>query len=43
MFRIYAGMGNPFGVSRDFQELEKRRMRAIGLWEQGETQAAVAR
>jgi transposase len=36
-------MGNPFGVSRDFEELEKRRMRAIGLWEQGETQAAVAR
>ena len=36
-------MGNPFGVSRDFEELEKRRMRAIGLWEKGETQAAVAR
>ena len=36
-------MGNPLGVSRDFQELEKRRIRAIGLWEQGETQAAVAR
>jgi transposase len=36
-------MGNPLGVGRDFQELEKRRMRAIGLWEQGETQAAVAR
>jgi transposase len=36
-------MGNRVGVSRDFQELEKRRIRAIGLWEQGETQAAVAR
>jgi transposase len=36
-------MGNILGVMRDFQELEKRRMRAIGLWEQGETQAAVAR
>ena len=36
-------MGNPLGVSRDFQELEERRMRAIGLWEKGETQAAVAR
>src|ERR1039457_927939 len=36
-------MGKSPGVSRDFQELEKRRMRAIGLWEQGETQAAVAR
>ena len=36
-------MGNPRGVSRDFGALEKRRMRAIGLWERGETQAAVAR
>src|ERR1035437_5663242 len=36
-------MGNRVGVSRDFQELEKRRIRAISLWEQGETQAAVAR
>ncbi len=36
-------MGNPPGVRRDFEELENRRMRAIGLCQQGETQAAVAR
>ena len=36
-------MGNPLGVTRDFQKLENRRTMAIGLWEQGETQAAVAR
>jgi transposase len=36
-------MGNPPGVRRDFEELENRRMRAIGLWQRGETQAAVAR
>src|ERR1017187_1267700 len=36
-------MGNPRGVSRDFAAVEKRRMRAIGLWERGETQPAVAR
>jgi transposase len=36
-------MGNPSGVRRDFKELEKRRIRAIGLWQRGETQAAVAR
>ena len=28
---------------RDFEALERRRMRAIRLFEQGETQAAVAR
>jgi transposase len=31
------------GIHRDFEELENRRIRAISLWEQGETQAAVAR
>jgi transposase len=36
-------MGNPRGVRRDFIALEKRRMKAIGLWERGETQAGVAR
>jgi transposase len=35
-------MGNPPGVRRDFEELEKRRMRAIGFWQQGETPVAVA-
>lgn len=29
--------------SGDLVELEERRMKAIGLWQQGETQAAVAR
>ena len=36
-------MGNPRGVQRDFDALEERRMRAIGLWQGGATQAAVAR
>jgi transposase len=36
-------MGNTLGVTRDFQQLENRRIMAIGLWEQGETQATVAR
>ena len=36
-------MGNPAGVRRDFDELEKRRFDAIRRWEQGETQSAVAR
>jgi transposase len=36
-------MGNPRGVRRDFEALEKRRLRAISLWERGETQVAVAR
>ena len=31
------------GIHRDLDELENRRIRAISLWEQGETQAAVAR
>jgi transposase len=36
-------MGNPAGVRRDFEELEKRRFEAIRLWERGESQAAIAR
>ena len=36
-------MGNPAGVRRDFDELEKRRFEAIRLWQRGETQAAIAR
>lgn len=36
-------MGNPAGVPRDFDELEKRRFDAIRLWERGETQSAIAR
>jgi len=36
-------MGNPRGVRRDFDALEKRRLEAIRLWEMGETQAAIAR
>jgi len=36
-------MGNPRGVRRDFDALEKRRLEAIRLWERGETQAAIAR
>jgi transposase len=36
-------MGNPRGVKRNFDALEKRRLEAIRLWERGETQAAIAR
>lgn len=36
-------MGNPAGVSRDFEALEKRRFRAIQLWERGQKQSEVAR
>ena len=36
-------MGDRPGIHRDFEELENRRISAISLWEQGETQAAVAR
>jgi transposase len=36
-------MGNPAGVRRDFEELEKRRFAAIRLWERGEKQSAIAR
>ena len=36
-------MGNPAGVRRDFDELEKRRFQAIRLWEGGERPSAIAR
>src|SRR5258708_1163136 len=29
-------MGNPAGVKRDFEALEKRRMKAVGLVEKGD-------
>ena len=36
-------MGNPRGVSRDFEALEKRRFEFLRLYERGETQAVIAR
>jgi len=36
-------MGNPAGVRRDFDALEKRRFQAIRLFEQGRNQAEIAR
>lgn len=36
-------MGNPAGVRRDFDALEKRRFQAIRLYERGENQSAIAR
>jgi transposase len=36
-------MGNPAGVKRNFDELEKRRLRAATLLSQGLTQSEVAR
>lgn len=36
-------MGNPAGVKRDFDVLEKRRFRAYGLVKQGLSEAEVAR
>src|SRR5713226_4265711 len=36
-------MGNPAGVRRDFDALEKRRFQAIRLFERGENQSAIAR
>ena len=36
-------MGNPKGVKRDFEALEKRRMEAVKLLKKGWSQAAVAR
>jgi len=36
-------MGNPAGVRRDFQALERRRMQAARLLEKGYSQSAVAR
>ncbi len=36
-------MGNPAGVRRDFDALEKRRFQALRLWERGQNQSEVAR
>jgi len=36
-------MGNPKGVKRDFEALEKRRMQAVRLFEQGVSQSEVGR
>jgi transposase len=36
-------MGNPRGVKRDFDALEARRLRAARLFQQGESQAEIAR
>src|SRR2546426_7028831 len=36
-------MGNPAGVRRDFDALEKRRFEAIRLFKRGENQSAIAR
>jgi len=36
-------MGNAAGVRRDFDALEKRRLAAVRLWEQGLNQSEVAR
>jgi transposase len=36
-------MGNPAGVRRDFDALEKRRFQAIRLFRRGEKQSAIAR
>ncbi|HEY6370467.1 MAG TPA: IS630 family transposase [Candidatus Sulfotelmatobacter sp.] len=36
-------MGNPAGIPRDFEALEKRRFQAIRLWERGHNQSEIAR
>jgi transposase len=36
-------MGNPAGIPRDFDALEKRRLAAIRLWERGHNQSEIAR
>ena len=36
-------MGNPKGVTRDFDELERRRLKAARLFERGRSQGEVAR
>src|ERR1700674_4040464 len=36
-------MGNPAGVPRDFDALEKRRFQAIQLWDRGLNQSEIAR
>ena len=36
-------MGNPKGVRRDFEALERRRLQAVGLLDQGLNESEVAR
>jgi transposase len=36
-------MGNPAGVPRDFEALEKRRFHAMQMWERGLSQSEIAR
>jgi transposase len=36
-------MGNPAGVPRNFDALEKRRFQAIRLWKRGQNQVRIAR
>ena len=36
-------MGNPKGVKRDFKQLEQRRLKAAGLFDQGLSQSEVSR
>ena len=40
---VYVGMGNPKGVKRDFEALEKRRFEAMRLLDQGLNQSETAR
>jgi transposase len=40
---VKADMGNPKGVKRDFVALERRRMQAVKLFDQGRSKAEVAR
>ena len=43
MPNVLIGMGNPAGVKRDFKALERRRLRALRLLDQGLNQSEVAR
>lgn len=43
MPNVLTGMGNPAGVKRDFKALERRRLRARRLLDQGLNQSEVAR
>jgi transposase len=36
-------MGNPKGIKRDFSKLEKRRLKAAGLFQEGLADAEIAR
>jgi len=43
MPNVLIGMGNPAGVKRDFKALERRRLQALRLLDQGLNQSEVAR